>query len=83
MEGLAWGGGGRAAVASRHGLHRGGGGVHGGYEDSLAVVGVARKTFDAMPRAARGEACWADDRRFDSELADELAGWKSHDLMAL
>jgi len=29
----------RAAVASRHGLHRGGGRVHGGYEDSLAVVG--------------------------------------------
>ena len=51
--------------------------------DGVDHVSVARKTFDAMPRATRGEACWADDRRFDAELADELAGWKTHDLMAL
>jgi hypothetical protein len=51
--------------------------------DGVYHVSVARKTFDAMPGAARGEAGWADERRFDAELADELAGWKSHDLKAL
>ena len=44
--------------------------------DGVYHVSVARKTFDAMPGAARGEAGLANERRFDAELADELAVWK-------